>query len=62
MNRDANLSLGQVLAYGATGLPLAIMGIPLYVYLPPFYAQQLGLGLGAVGLALMISRLWDVIL
>jgi Na+/melibiose symporter-like transporter len=62
VNPNANLSLGQVLAYGATGLPLAIMGIPLYVYLPPFYAQQLGLGLGAVGLALMISRLWDVIL
>lgn len=56
------LPLPRVLAYGLTGMPLAMMGIPLYVYLPPFYAQQLGLGLGAVGMALMISRLWDVIL
>ncbi|HUN00881.1 MAG TPA: MFS transporter [Halothiobacillus sp.] len=57
-----NLAPTRMLAYGLAGLPLALMGIPLYVYLPPFYANQLGLGLGAVGLALMLSRLWDVIL
>ena len=56
------LAPARVFAYGLAGLPLALMGIPLYVYLPPFYANQLGLGLGAVGLALMLSRLWDVIL
>lgn len=56
-----NLSLWRVLAYGAPGLPLALMGIPLYVYLPPFYANELGLGLATVGLALMLTRLWDVI-
>ena len=57
----ARFSLWQVIAYGAPGLPLALMGIPLYVYLPPFYANELGLGLAAVGLALMLTRLWDVI-
>jgi len=57
----ARLSLWQVIAYGAPGLPLALMGIPLYVYLPPFYANELGLGLAAVGLALMLTRLWDVV-
>ncbi|WP_410474707.1 MFS transporter [Guyparkeria sp. TX1] len=55
------LTLWQVLAYGTPGLPLALMGIPLYVYLPPFYANELGLGLAAVGTALMLTRLWDVI-
>ncbi|MGM0690951.1 MAG: MFS transporter [Pseudomonadota bacterium] len=55
------LNLWQVLAYGTPGLPLALMGIPLYVYLPPFYANELGLGLAAVGTALMLTRLWDVI-
>lgn len=55
------LNLWQVLAYGAPGLPLALMGIPLYVYLPPFYANELGLGLAAVGTALMLTRIWDVI-
>ncbi len=62
MSAAPQLARSRVLAYGLTGLPLALMGIPLYVYLPPFYADQLGLGLGAVGLALMLSRLWDVIL
>jgi Na+/melibiose symporter-like transporter len=57
-----NLAPARVFTYGLAGLPLALMGIPLYVYLPPFYANQLGLGLGAVGLALMLSRLWDVLL
>ena len=61
MTATATLPLRQVLAYGAPGLPLALMGIPLYVYLPPFYANELGLGLAAVGLALMLTRFWDVI-
>lgn len=62
MTGTTRLPIPRVLAYGSVGLPLAMMGIPLYVYLPPLYAQQLGLGLSAVGMALMISRLWDVIL
>ena len=49
------------LSYGLPGLPLALLGVPLYVYLPPFYAEQIGLGLAAVGLALMLTRLFDVI-
>jgi Na+/melibiose symporter-like transporter len=61
MTAAAPLSLWRVLAYGMPGLPLAIMGVPLYVYLPPFYANDLGLGLAAVGLAMMLTRLWDVI-
>ena len=47
--------------YGLPGLPLAALGLPLYIYLPTFYAEQLGLGLAAVGLALMIARISDVI-
>lgn len=47
--------------YGLPGLPLAALGLPLYIYLPTFYAEQLGLGLAAVGLALLIARVSDVI-
>lgn len=56
------LTLPQLLAYGAPGLPLAMLGLPLYVFLPAFYADSLGFGLAAVGLALMLARLWDVLL
>lgn len=53
------VSRTRVLLYGLPGLPLAILGIPLYVYLPPFYAETLGVG--AVGVLLLAARLWDVI-
>jgi len=47
--------------YGLPGLPLAALGLPLYIYLPTFYAEQLGIGLAAVGTALLIARVSDVI-
>ncbi|MGC9457187.1 MAG: MFS transporter [Halothiobacillaceae bacterium] len=53
--------LDRVLAYGLPGLPLALPGLALYVWLPVHYAEQLGLGLAAVGLAIMLTRLFDVI-
>lgn len=51
----------QLLFYGLPGLPLAMLGLPLYVYLPTFYAQELGLSLTVVGLALLAARGLDVI-
>ncbi|MDN3516153.1 MFS transporter [Aquisalimonas lutea] len=53
------IARSRILLYGLPGLPLAILGIPLYVYLPPFYAEQLGVG--AVGGLLLLARLWDVV-
>lgn len=47
--------------YGLPALPLAALGLPLYIYLPTFYADQLGLGLALVGSILLISRITDVI-
>lgn len=48
-----------VLLYGLPGLPLAVLGIPLYVFLPPFYAETVGIA--TVGLVLLVARLWDVL-
>lgn len=50
-----------LLVYGLPGLPLAVLGLPLYVFLPAFYARELGLGLAAVGAVLLVARLFDVI-
>ena len=52
---------GRYWFYGLPGLPLAALGLPLYIYLPTFYAEQLGLGLAAVGTALLIARVSDVV-
>ncbi|NIA72113.1 MFS transporter [Pelagibius litoralis] len=58
--KGAGLSRPLLLAYGLPGLPLAAIGVPLYVYLPAFYAEELGLGLASVGGALLIARIWDL--
>ncbi|ACL72472.1 major facilitator superfamily transport protein [Thioalkalivibrio sulfidiphilus HL-EbGr7] len=50
-----------LLAYGLPGLPLAVLGLPLYVFLPAFYAQAFGIGLATVGAVLLVARLFDVI-
>lgn len=47
--------------YGLPALPLAALGIPVHVHLPTFYAEQMGLGLAATGLALLAARLFDAV-
>ncbi len=42
-------------------MPLALLGIPLYIFLPPFYAGDLGVGLTTVGLVLLFARASDVL-
>jgi len=48
-------------AYAAPAFPLAILGLPLNVYLPAFWSETLGLGLTTVGLVLLATRLLDVV-
>ncbi|SDG46645.1 Na+/melibiose symporter [Limimonas halophila] len=50
----------QLLAYAGPGIPLAVLLLPLYVTLPTYYADDLGVGFAAVGTVLFLVRLWDV--
>lgn len=52
---------GTLLMYGASGFPLALLGLPLYIYLPTYYAEDLGLGLAATGGILLLVRLFDLL-
>lgn len=54
-------SLGRLIAYGLLGLPLAALGLPLYVYLPTFFVDDIGLSLTAVGAALLAARVVDML-
>lgn len=47
-------------ALAAPCLPLAGLGLPLVVYLPEYYASELGLSLTAVGTAFMAVRFLDM--
>lgn len=49
-----------LMAYGAIGLPAAMLLLPLYVHLPTLYASEMGLGLATVGAVLLAARIWDV--
>lgn len=62
---DANTSTAarpaawRLAVFASLAIPLAGAGLPLAVYLPAYYATDLGLGLGLVGAIFMISRLGD---
>lgn len=49
------------LAYGLPAMPLALASLPLVVYLPTFYARELGIDLATIGLLLTVARLWDLV-
>lgn len=51
----------QLLAYGLPGLPLAVLLLPVFVIVPTFYADDLGMGLATVGGILFFARIWDVV-
>ena len=50
-----------LIAYALPALPLAALTLPLYVLVPTFYSETLGLSLGAVGTALLLVRLIDAV-
>lgn len=53
--------LGDGLRYGALGLPLAFVALPLYVLLPNHYASNFGLPLATLGALLLGARLLDAV-
>ncbi|NEN93017.1 MAG: MFS transporter [Okeania sp. SIO3H1] len=55
-----NLTKKTIAAFVSPAIPLSALGLPLLVYLPPFYAEEMGLGLSLVGTIFMITRFWDV--
>ena len=58
---DSRLSKWQFASYGAPAMPLAMNGLILSTYLPAVYADAdgFGLALGAMGLIVMLSRVFD---
>ena len=56
------LPLPALVAYGAFGMPLAMAALPLYVHLPRFYGEHLGVGLAALGVLLLLLRVADGLL
>lgn len=56
-----DVTLNQFLIYSLLAMPLAIVGLPLYIYLPTFYATEVGVTIATVGIVLFLARVTDVI-
>lgn len=54
-----SLTRWRLLSYGGLALPLALAEVPIMLYLPAFYAQELGISAGLVGLVFLCARMWD---
>lgn len=55
------LKVRQLIGYSQFIIPLAIIGLPIGIYIPAFYSGTLGLSLATVGFILMGARLSDVL-
>jgi Na+/melibiose symporter-like transporter len=51
----------RLLLYALPAFALAMPTIPVYVFLPTFYAEDLGLGLAVTGAVLLAARMLDVV-
>jgi glycoside/pentoside/hexuronide:cation symporter, GPH family len=58
---DQVLPSRLIWTHGLLALPLAVIGYPLNIWIPPHYSGTLGLPLATLGLIIMIARLTDVI-
>ncbi|XOV90579.1 MAG: MFS transporter [Pseudomonadota bacterium] len=58
---SAALSRTTIYAHGSLGLPLAVIGYPLAIWIPAHYSGGLGISLATVGTILMLARLTDVV-
>lgn len=61
MNPDDAIPRGRLLLYGLPALVSSVAALPMALFVPAFYADDLGVPLVAVGGALAASRLLDVV-
>lgn len=60
-NSDPKLPALRLIAFSAITVPLAAALQPLLVFIPAFYAKDLGLSLASIGLLMLFGRLWDAV-
>jgi len=53
-------SIATMLVFATTGMPIGALGIAMPIYVQPYFAQDLGVGLVALGAAFGVVRLIDL--
>lgn len=59
--RKTGASWSMDVGYGLMGLPLALLGLPFYFYMPNYWYENWGVSLAAIGLALFVTRIADMV-
>ncbi|MDC0365045.1 MFS transporter [Gammaproteobacteria bacterium] len=54
------MNLFQRLSYTALNFPTSAAGMPIFIFILPYYAGDLGLGLSLVGILFFLGRLTDI--
>ena len=60
-SRSGRVPARRRLAYALPAFGLAVVGIPVYVYLPKFYTDVVGVPVAAVGALLLAVRVFDAV-
>ena len=55
------MRFATILLYALPAIPLAALTLPLYIIIPTFYTETLGLPLATVGLLLLLVRVLDAV-
>jgi len=55
------VSLSTKFTYAAPAFALAVVGIPVYVYIPKFYTDVMGMDIALLGMLLFSVRLFDAV-
>jgi Na+/melibiose symporter-like transporter len=58
---SVNISKWRLAAFASPSVAAAAAGLPIALYLPAYYAADLGLGLTLLGSIFMFTKIWDVI-
>ena len=55
------MNLFQRISYTALNFPTSAAGMPIFIFVLPFYADDLGLGLSLVGIIFFLGRFTDIL-
>ena len=56
-----HIALRKKIAYSAPAFALAVVGIPVYVYIPKFYTDVVGINIAVLGTILFSVRIFDAV-
>ena len=60
-NRVQSISISKKFAYAMPAFALAVVGIPVYVYIPKFYTDVVGINITVLGYLLFSVRIFDAV-